>query len=170
VPDPFSKITMERTTTLKFKTRSVDETVRFGESFGAAIRSGVCISLVGTLGAGKTTLAGAICRGLGVTETVLSPTFILFEEFEGRLPVVHIDLYRLEYESEIEELGVFDTIGRGRVILAEWGDRSELLLGLSEIVVEMYSPLPKPENGSERQLDIRCTAQAAGIFTGAEKW
>jgi len=161
---------MERTTTLKFKTRSVDESTRFGEAFGAAIPYGVCISLVGTLGAGKTTLAGAICRGLGVTETVLSPTFILFEEFEGRLPVVHIDLYRLEYESEIEELGIFDTIGSGRVILAEWGDRSDLLLGLSEIVVEMSSPSSNPERVTERQLDIRCTAQAADIFKGAEQW
>ena len=161
---------MERSTTLKFNTRSAGETARFGDALGAAIQTGVCISLVGTLGAGKTTLAGAICRGLGVTETVLSPTFILFEEFEGRLPVVHIDLYRLEYESEIEELGVFDTIGSGRVILAEWGDRSELLLGLSDIVVEMSSPSPEPETESERQLDIRCTAQAADIFAGAEKW
>ncbi len=139
-----------------------------GVSFDLPV--GRSVALVGRSGAGKTTLAGAICRGLGVTETVLSPTFILFEEFEGRLPVVHIDLYRLEYESEIEELGVFDTIGSGRVILAEWGDRSELLLGLSDIVVEMSSPSPEPETESERQLDIRCTAQAADIFAGAEKW
>jgi tRNA threonylcarbamoyladenosine biosynthesis protein TsaE len=163
-------MTMERTTTLRFFTRSVEETARFGEAFGAAIQSGVCISLVGALGAGKTTLAGAICRGLGVTETVLSPTFILFEEFDGRLPVAHIDLYRLEYESEIEELGVFDMIGSGKVILAEWGDRSELLLGVSDIVVEMSGPSPAPESDTERLLDIRCTAQTSDIFGDAEKW
>ena len=161
---------MERTTRLRFKTESADGTARFGEAFGAAIRSGVCISLVGSLGAGKTVLAGAICRGLGVGEVVLSPTFVLYEEFDGRLPVIHIDLYRLEHESEIEELGIFDIIGGNKVVLVEWGDRSELLFGLSDIVVELSSPSPEPARETERRLDICCTAQASEVFGDAEKW
>ncbi len=80
-------------------TWSASETQRLGRDVGLKIQSGQCIVLVGSLGAGKTVLARGLCRGLGVSEDVLSPTFILYEQFEGRLTVIHIDLYRLEPES-----------------------------------------------------------------------
>jgi tRNA threonylcarbamoyladenosine biosynthesis protein TsaE len=120
-----------------FESGSADATRLLGESIGKRIDSGVCIALVGVLGAGKTVFAGGVCAGLGVEEEVLSPTFVLYEEFHGRLPLVHVDLYRLEHEREIEELGLFDLLGTNRVLMVEWGDRSEYLLESSGVVVEL---------------------------------
>ncbi len=129
----------ERTGILKVRTTSELETESFGRELGAKISSGVCISLVGALGAGKTVLARGLCCGLGVNEEIISPTFILYEEFMGRLPVVHIDLYRLEHESEVEELGVFEKLGGDCVVIVEWGDRSELISEASDIVITLRS-------------------------------
>ena len=118
-------------------TRSAAETERLGRDLGRKIQSGLCIALVGGLGAGKTVFARGLCRGLGVLEDVLSPTFILYEEFKGRLSVIHIDLYRLEHETDIEALGVFDLIGGNNIIVAEWGDRSDALMASSDLVVRI---------------------------------
>jgi tRNA threonylcarbamoyladenosine biosynthesis protein TsaE len=125
----------------------------------------MCVSLVGPLGAGKTVLAGGVCRGLGVDDDVLSPTFVLYEEFTGRLPVVHVDLYRLEHESEIEELGVFDLVGGGKVILAEWGDRSGTLQAESDAVIAIKIA---SENG--RRIEVECTPETAGVFEELQSW
>lgn len=155
----------DRTTQFARDTASAEETVRFGRAFGERIVNGLCVSLIGPLGAGKTVLAGGICRGLGVVEEVLSPTFVLFGEFGGRVPVVHVDLYRLEHESEIEELGVYDLIGGRRVVLVEWGDRSTTLSEESdvEIAIEYTSP-------TGRRIEINCTREAAAIFEDVERW
>lgn len=154
---------MERSKNFFFTTASPAETTRLGENIGRRILGGICLSLAGSLGAGKTVLIGGICRGLGVDEPVLSPTFILYEEFAGRMPVVHIDLYRLEHESEIEELGVFDLLGGDRVILAEWGDRSDTLMARSDAVINI-SQL----SATERRFDVTCTPHAADVFENGE--
>ncbi len=156
---------MKRTKKFAWETDSARETGRWGEALGAALSSGICMSLVGPLGAGKTVLVGGVCRGLGVDEEVLSPTFVLYEEFSGRLPVVHVDLYRLEHDAEIEELGVFDAIGAGKVILAEWGDRSETLLTGSDAVIEITHA-----SNDGRVIAVECTAEAAGVFEELESW
>lgn len=117
------------------------------------------------MGAGKTVLIGGVCRGLNVDETVLSPTFILYEEFAGRLSVVHVDLYRLEHESEIEELGVFDLLGGDKVILAEWGDRSDTLFAESDVVLRIGYV-----SESERRLEVNYRPKAAGIFQDRTSW
>jgi tRNA threonylcarbamoyladenosine biosynthesis protein TsaE len=156
---------MRRTTQYARETASAEETVRFGRALGERIQNGLCVSLVGPLGVGKTVLAGGICRGLGVAEDVLSPTFVLFEEFGGRVPVIHVDLYRLEHESEVEELGVFDSIGGGEVILVEWGDRSETLFAESDVVIALGYASP-----TGRRIEVSCTDDAAGIFQDIERW
>lgn len=153
---------MERSENFLWTTVSAAESMRLGESIGRRIECGLCISVVGPLGAGKTVLIAGVCRGLGVVEEVLSPTFVVLEEFEGRLPVAHVDLYRLEHESEVDELGVFDRIGGDTVILAEWGDRSELLTSQSDAVVEMV-----PISGGERRIEVTCTPRAAAAFEEA---
>lgn len=150
---------MNRTEKFTVETASAAETARFGEAFGRSVVSGLCVSLTGPLGAGKTVLAGGICRGLGIDERLISPTFVLYEEFEGRLPVAHVDFYRLEHESEIEELGLFDMIGPTRVILAEWGNRSEMILDRSDVEISLHH---LSEN--RRRIDVACTAEAYLIF------
>ena len=79
--------------------------------------------LEGTLGAGKTTLAQGVAAGLGVTDEVTSPTFALVQEYLGRLPLFHMDLYRLSSEEEFEQIGGWDYFQRNGVVLIEWADR-----------------------------------------------
>lgn len=144
-----------------FRSASEVDTLAFGRKLGERITFGVCISLVGALGAGKTVLARGVCRGLGVEGEIISPSFILCEEFKGRLPVVHVDLYRLEHEKEIEELGVFEKLGRNCVLLVEWGDRSDYLMDASDIVLTLRFC-------GERKRDIKVSYArgASGIFAG----
>lgn len=118
-------------------THSPADTEALGERLASRLDRGACVVLSGGLGAGKTVFIRGACRGLGVAEDVLSPTFILYEAFEGRLPVVHIDLYRLEHESELDALGVFDLLGTDTVLLAEWGARSDALMESADVVVEI---------------------------------
>jgi len=133
-------------------TASEAETARFGAELGE------CISLVGPLGAGKTVIVGGLCRGLGIEESVVSPTFILLETFQGRLPVVHVDLYRLEHERELEELGVFDYVRDGAVLLAEWGDRSPRLHGMADVEIRIEG------EGSERSITVYAVPELAEAF------
>jgi len=152
---------MQRVVACTAHTASEEETGRFGAAVGRRIEAGLCVSLVGPLGAGKTVLVRGLCRGLGVEEEVVSPTFILLESFQGRLPVVHIDLYRLEHEREIEEIGVFDCLGGDTVVLAEWGDRSPSLHGAAELEIRI-----EPGAGSARVITVLAAASLAGGFEG----
>ena len=152
---------MKRSKKYVWNTASAEESLSLGETIGERITSGLCVSFVGPLGAGKTVVIAGVCRGLGVSEEVLSPTFVLYEEFNGRLPVAHVDLYRLDHESEVEELGVFDRMGGSVVILAEWGDRSESLSSRADAVVEVI-----PVSESERRIVVTCTSDAASVFGG----
>ena len=139
-------------------TASEADTVRFGIGLGECIERGTCVSLVGPLGAGKTVLVGGLCRGLGIDEVVVSPTFILLESFQGRLPVVHVDLYRLEHERELEELGVFDYVREGAVLLAEWGDRSPRLHDMAEVEIRIEGA------GNERSITVHAVPELADAF------
>lgn len=85
--------------------------------------AGSVVELDGTLGAGKTTLAQGLAAGLGVRQDVTSPTFALVQEYEGRLPLFHMDLYRLASEEEFELIGGWEYFGRGGVVVIEWADR-----------------------------------------------
>jgi tRNA threonylcarbamoyladenosine biosynthesis protein TsaE len=152
---------MQRTVACTARTASGAETARFGLALGRRIRSGVCVSLVGPLGAGKTVLVGGLCRGLGVEEPVVSPTFILLETFAGRLPVVHVDLYRLEHERELDEIGVFEYLGTDAVLLVEWGDRSPHLHDASAIEVRI-----DPGAGTARTITVSVSPSHAGDFAG----
>lgn len=157
---------MKRTLCTTVVTTSADETETLGAKLGGRVRAGACIALVGGLGTGKTVFVRGACRGLGVDEDVLSPTFILYEAFDGRLPVVHVDLYRLEHESEIEELGVFDLLGGDTVILAEWGDRSETLLENADAVVTIDTG----GGAQHRRVTLEATSEFARMIGGGESW
>lgn len=100
-------------------------TAAAGEALGRRVRGGDVIALVGELGAGKTTFARGLAVGAGVeAEDVASPTFALINEYAGRVAVVHADLYRLERERELDEIGWDEVVARGdAVVLVEWADR-----------------------------------------------
>jgi tRNA threonylcarbamoyladenosine biosynthesis protein TsaE len=133
---------------------------------GECIRSGACIVVMGRLGAGKTLFIRGACRGLGVDEDVLSPTFILFEEFAGRKKVAHVDLYRLEHERQVEELGVFDLLGSDTVLLAEWGDRSEVLMENADIVVVMDAG----DEPDHRRITLSWSSRFDDAFVEVGSW
>ncbi|VAX18053.1 TsaE protein, required for threonylcarbamoyladenosine t(6)A37 formation in tRNA [hydrothermal vent metagenome] len=106
------------------KTCSEEETIALGEKLGCALVAGDVVSLSGGLGAGKTTLTKGICKGLGVDEKrpVRSPTFAMINDYQGKIPVRHADLYRVEGEDELETIGLFDSAIIG-VTIIEWGDK-----------------------------------------------
>lgn len=106
----------------KYISNSELETTEFGEIIGKLAEPGQLILLSGDLGAGKTTLAQGIARGLTVDDDITSPTYNLINEYEGDLPLYHMDLYRLEEDEELYDLGFEDYLDRGGVIVIEWPD------------------------------------------------
>lgn len=107
----------------RFESGAPEETRALGERMGRIMPPGTAVSLEGGLGAGKTLLVKGICAGLGIDAEVLSPTFILVEEYDGDPPLVHFDLYRLEEFDEVEGIGLFDAVDERNVVVVEWGDR-----------------------------------------------
>jgi tRNA threonylcarbamoyladenosine biosynthesis protein TsaE len=105
-------------------TESPSETAALAALFGARIKDGVVICLEGDLGAGKTCFVQGLAGGLDVKSEVTSPTYNLMNIYEGRFPIYHFDLYRLETEEELEEIGFYEYANAtGSVILIEWPDR-----------------------------------------------
>jgi tRNA threonylcarbamoyladenosine biosynthesis protein TsaE len=103
-------------------TASVDATRDLADAVSALARPGDVIVLAGDLGAGKTAFVQGFGRGLGVTDRITSPTFTLVHVYEGRLPVHHLDVYRLEQMNEALDLGLPEMLDEGGVVLIEWGD------------------------------------------------
>ena len=100
------------------------ETARTGSELARDLRAGDCVLLEGTLGTGKTVLSKGIAQGLGVNaEEVRSPTFTLVNIYQGRMPVYHIDLYRIQKPEELRELGLEELIGTDGVAIVEWPGR-----------------------------------------------
>lgn len=108
---------------LVIESDSVRRSLDLGRILGALIKPGTVISLEGGLGAGKTLFAKGICSGLGVPDEVISPSFVLVEEYRGKCNVFHFDLYRLERLEEVLEIGLFDAVDGRSVVMVEWGDR-----------------------------------------------
>ncbi len=92
---------------------------------GQTLTPGAVVLLQGPLGAGKTVLAKGIAAGLGVTDTVTSPTYTFAVEYAGRIPIVHADLYRLEEPEQFDALALDDRLGTGSVLLIEWPERAQ---------------------------------------------
>jgi tRNA threonylcarbamoyladenosine biosynthesis protein TsaE len=108
---------------LKFLSQSPDETLETGRWLGEFAKPGDIFLLVGQLGAGKTCLTQGIAHGLGIDEYALSPSFVLMREMHGRLPLYHMDFYRLDTIAEISDLGLDDYLyGRG-VCVIEWAEK-----------------------------------------------
>jgi len=116
---------------------SAKETLEIGRRLGELARPGDVFLLVGRLGAGKTCLTQGIARGLGITGYAASPSFVIVRELPGRLPLFHIDLYRLERLEEIAELGLDDYLYGQGVCVVEWADRGLSLLPAERLLIEI---------------------------------
>jgi len=113
-----------------FETNSPEETQVLGEQIGETLKTGDVIALVGELGSGKTCLTQGIARGVGISphEIVNSPSYTLINEYRGKFPVYHIDLYRLKHHGEIVDLGLEEYLEGNGVCIIEWADRMSDLL------------------------------------------
>lgn len=116
---------------------SPEATAAAGERLGARLGPGDVVGLTGALGAGKTCFIQGLARGLGVTTTATSPTFVLVNEYRGRLPVHHVDVYRTQSLTELLDLGLDELLSGGGVTVVEWADRCEALLPARTIRVHI---------------------------------
>jgi len=104
-------------------TSSESDTIREGEKLGRSLARGAVVALYGGLGAGKTAFARGLAAGLGIDEAVSSPTFTIVNEYPGKIPLFHFDMYRLESESELFDIGWDDYLERGGVCAVEWSEK-----------------------------------------------
>lgn len=118
-------------------TASAAETLKFGEQLGATFKNELyVVTLEGNLGAGKTLLTKGIAKGLAVPDWYYlnSPTFTLINEYRGRLPLYHFDLYRLGDADELFALGFNDYLAEPGVLVIEWPEKAESLLPSSNLI------------------------------------
>ena len=132
-----------------FHTASEEETIALGERIARELPSRAVVLLIGNLGAGKTTLAKGIAKGLGAaaSEEVSSPTFTLIHEYGDRL--YHIDLYRLDTNAQVATLGLDEIFDREAVALIEWGERFPDLMPAQHIEIRL-----EPEGEDGRRIKI----------------
>jgi len=104
-------------------TDSAESTGGVGRALGSLVKMGDVLLLSGDLGAGKTQLVKGLATSLGVAESVTSPTFNILLVHEGRVPLYHVDLYRLDRAEQLEDIDYFGTLEAGGVVAVEWGDR-----------------------------------------------
>jgi tRNA threonylcarbamoyladenosine biosynthesis protein TsaE len=120
---------------LDFVSHSAAQTQRLGARLGELLERGDVILLQGGLGAGKTVFAQGVAQGLGVVERVTSPTFTLVHEYEGRLPLYHIDLFRLAGDVEAGAIGLEEYLWGDGVTIIEWPERARGLLTPAYLMV-----------------------------------
>jgi len=117
--------------------RSAEETQAIGEQLGARLGPGAVVACTGELGAGKTCFLQGLARGLGVTGDVTSPTFVLINQYRGRLPVHHLDAYRTGSLTELMDLGLEEMLHGDGVTVVEWADKLRPLLPARTIHVSI---------------------------------
>ncbi|MFZ5354316.1 MAG: tRNA (adenosine(37)-N6)-threonylcarbamoyltransferase complex ATPase subunit type 1 TsaE [Bacillota bacterium] len=138
---------------LKLVTDSVEETFELGQKLGILLQKGNIICLSGDLGAGKTAFTKGIGKGLGVKEYVTSPTYTIINEYTGRIPLYHFDVYRLENVDEMYELGYEEYFfGDGAVVL-EWADNVKEIIPAERLWVTIL----KTRNDDSREIIMEPT-------------
>jgi len=134
-----------------FRTASEDETIALGEQLAHTLPRGATVLLIGNLGAGKTTLAKGIVKGLGAAqpEEVSSPTFTLIHEYGTPVAVYHVDLYRLDSARDSATLGLDELFESGAIVLIEWGKRFPGLMPADRIEIRL-----RAVGEDEREIEV----------------
>ena len=109
-------------------TKSADDTREMAGQVATFAKPGDVLLLSGDLGAGKTAFAQGFGRALGVDQPIVSPTFTLVRTYPGRMPMIHVDVYRLDHLQEVVDLGLAELLDEGGVALIEWGDMAAPVL------------------------------------------
>ena len=118
----------------------------WGYAFGQTARPPLWVAIRGDLGAGKTTLVRAICRGYGVTSEVTSPTFALVHEYSApRSPVFHLDLYRLDRQADLTNIGWYDLLSANALVLVEWPERAGSVMPADAVPIDLEHLADDPD-------------------------
>ena len=135
---------------LKLTTHSSEETIALGELLGAMLKPGDVLAMRGTLAAGKTTITKGIAKALGVTDNITSPTFCIISEYEGaKMPLYHMDVYRLVNAEDFINLGVDDLIYGNGLSIIEWSEKIQSELPKKTITVQIT-----PNEDSTRTIEL----------------
>ena len=134
---------------LTFTTSSAEETIELGKKIGRLLKKGDIIAMQGTLAAGKTTITKGIAQALGITETITSPTFCLISEYQGNMPLYHMDVYRLEGTEDFINLGTDDMLYGDGVSIIEWSEKIMDELPSSTIILKIT-----PQDDGKRLIEI----------------
>lgn len=152
---------------LLLRTATADDTRGVGAAIAPLLRIGDVLVLTGELGAGKTTLVRGIASGLGAAEHVASPTFTLVREYvTGRVPVAHVDVFRLDRVQDVVDLALDELEGGACVLIVEWGDAVEELLPDDRLRVELTTEDPAGEIDARR---ITITSAGASWLERADE-
>lgn len=134
---------------LTFRTSSAEETIELGKKIGKLLKKGDIIAMQGTLAAGKTTITKGIAQALGITETITSPTFCLISEYQGTMPLYHMDVYRLDGREDFINLGTDDMLYGDGVSIIEWSEKILDELPSNTIVLKIT-----PQDDGTRLIEI----------------
>ena len=134
---------------LTFITHSPEETIALGEKIGSKLVKGDVIAMQGTLAAGKTTITKGIAKALGIDETITSPTFCLISEYYGKMPLYHMDVYRLDGDEDFVNLGTDDMIYGDGVSIIEWSEKIMNQLPKRTIILKIT-----PNEDGTRKIEI----------------
>jgi tRNA threonylcarbamoyladenosine biosynthesis protein TsaE len=144
---------------MKVISRSAEETQALGERLGSRLDRGDVVACIGPLGAGKTCFLQGLARGLGVTADVTSPTFVLVNQYRGRVPVYHVDAYRTGSLTELVDVGLEEMLHGEGVTIVEWADKLLPLLPPRTVTATIEGLGDEP-----RQIDLSGPAEVlAGV-------
>ena len=134
---------------LTFTTHTPEETINLGEKIGNLLKKGDVIAMQGTLAAGKTTITKGIAKALGISETITSPTFCLISEYYGKMPLYHMDVYRLDGAEDFVNLGTDDMLYGDGVSIIEWSEKIISELPKRTIILKIT-----PNDDGSRTIEI----------------
>jgi tRNA threonylcarbamoyladenosine biosynthesis protein TsaE len=156
---------------IEASTKSADDTRELAAQVAGLARPGDLVLLAGDMGAGKTTFTQGFGRALGVVEQVTSPTFTLVRTYEARIPLLHVDAYRLDSLQEVIDLGMHELLDEGAVALIEWGDIIAPVLPTDFLEIR----LEFGDADDDRRLRLRSVGQPwstrmAALRTALDRW
>lgn len=125
---------------VNIQSRNIKETLRLGEIIGKSLNPGSIVGINGNLGAGKTVLVKGMAKGLGVEEEINSPTFVIVNCYEGRVPFYHFDLYRISSKDELLDIGYEELFFGEGIAAVEWADRVKEVFPEDAISIEIQTP------------------------------
>ena len=134
---------------LEFTTKTSEETIELGFKIGQKLKKGNIIAMQGTLAAGKTTITKGIAKALEITDTITSPTFCLISEYYGKMPLYHMDVYRLEGSEDFENLGTEDMLYGDGVCIIEWSEKIMDALPKETMIINI-----QPQDDGSRKIQI----------------